>query len=256
MCPSLWPARLPPGFSRRAWKSSSLRRRVELIVYQPYLTSGRDLPTLYLLHGSGHTPTSVIRDVQPQSCLAELGEALLVVPDGHQGWWLDSPVVEHSQYESYLLELVGFVENEYPVAANRQSRGLCGFSMGGFGAMHFAARHPEAFATASSLLGPLDIVQWYPAYYRLARLLGKDIATWRAHNPAALCGELAGTHLRFSTGTEALDRPQNDSFAEALSRQGIQHQYELYPGRHEADWVRQHLGSHLAFHRRHFSGPA
>jgi len=185
--------------------------------------------------------------------LADLGETLLVIPDGHQGWWLDSPLLPRSRYESYLLELVRFVENEYPVEPGRESRGLCGFSMGGFGAMLIAARHPEEFASVSSLLGPLDIVQWYPDYYRLAQLLGQDITAWRENNPADVCGSLANTRLRFSTGTEAFDRPQNDSFAQSLERQAIAHEYQVFPGRHEVSWVREHLGSDFAFHRRHFS---
>ncbi len=253
MCPSLWPTRLPPGFSRRVWPSSSLRRKVEFILYQPESASTCRLPTLYLLHGSGHSPATVLRDVRPQSCLVDLGEALLVIPDGRQGWWLDSPIIEHSRYESYLLELVRFVESEYPVAANRESRGLCGFSMGGFGAMHLAARHAEHFGSASSLLGPLDIVQWHPEYYRLARLLGRDLATWREHNPTECCAHLANTSLRFSTGSEAVDRPQNDAFARALDRLAIAHEYEIYPGMHDAAWVRAHLAADFAFHRRCFS---
>jgi S-formylglutathione hydrolase FrmB len=169
---------------------------------------------------------------------------------------MDSPIMEYSRYESYLLELVELVESEYPATANRESSGLCGFSMGGFGAIHLAARHPEEFASASSLLGPLDIVQWYPEYYRLASLLGGDIATWREHNPTTHCGSLANIHLRFSTGSQAIDRSQNDSFAEALRRLGIPHEYELYSGRHDADWVRRHLGCHFAFHHRHFPSVA
>lgn len=194
-----------------------------------------------------------MRDVQPQLCLADLGETLLVIPEGHQGWWLDSPVLVRSRYESYLLELVHFVENEYPVAPDRESRGLCGFSMGGFGAMLIAARNPEEFGAASSLLGPLDIVQWHPDYYRLARLLGQHVAAWREHNPTDVCASLTKTRLRFSTGTEAADRPQNDSFAQALEREAIPYEYEVYPGRHDVTWVRGHLGRDFAFHRRQFS---
>ena len=251
--------RLPPGFEWVAWRSQSLQRQMSLLVHAPAPgpeQPSKRYPVLYLLHGSGHDPDSVLRDVQPQACIAELGEAWLIIPDGRQGWWIDSPVDFRSKYQTYLLELVRWVVCRYPTIDSPAGRGLCGFSMGGYGAMLLAARHPELFGAASSLLGPLDIAQWHPEYYRLRLLLGTDLDTWQEHNPTAVAAQLHNTPLLFSAGTGALDRLQNEAFATALRALGIAHEFRVYPGEHNTDFVRQHLASHFAFHRRQFAAAA
>jgi S-formylglutathione hydrolase FrmB len=209
-------------------------------------------PVLYLLHGSGHDRHSVVRQVQPQQQAAMLGEAILVIPDGDQGWWLDSPSVPRSLYSQYLLELVDFVDQHYRTIPTREARGICGFSMGGYGAMFSASQHTELFGAASSLLGPLDIAQLFPDYYRLRLLLGPDLTTWQRYNPTQTAANLVHTALQFCTAEEAFDRPQSDAFAAALQAHGIPFEYHVYPGGHDTGVVQEHIGSHLAFHRRAF----
>jgi S-formylglutathione hydrolase FrmB len=254
-----WLSRLRYGFRRVYWHSASLGRRVEMLVYTPPGGSAQvhpRWPVLFLLHGSGHSPGTVYREAKPQACVSELGGAILVIPEGQQGWWLDSPVDGRSCYESYLLELVGFIDSQYPTEPSRESHAVCGFSMGGFGAMLLAARHPQLFGTASSLLGPLDIRQWHPDYYRLQALLGPSMAVWEGHNPTSLCDSLRDTRLLFTTGSEAMDRSQNEAFAAALRAKCIAHEYRVFPGWHDTGWVREHLSYHFAFHGRCFRGTA
>jgi S-formylglutathione hydrolase FrmB len=213
------------------------------------------LPVLYLLHGSGHDPHSVLDQVWPQEQLLLLGEALLVVPAGDQSWWLDSPLQPGSAYGTYVLELVRFVDEHYGTRPDRVARGICGFSMGGFGAMLAACLHPETFGAASSLLGPLDIEQMYPDYYRLRLLLGAERETWQRFNPAHLAGHLTHTAPTFCTASEAFDRPQNEAFAARLRSLGIGFEYHVDPGQHDSAFVREHIGASLAFHRRAFDQP-
>jgi S-formylglutathione hydrolase FrmB len=207
---------------------------------------------LYLLHGSGHDPVSVMEQVRPQEQLAALGAALLVIPDGDQGWWLDSPLQRRSRYGRYALELVALMDQRYRTLANRTGRGLCGFSMGGYGAMLLASQHPEVFGAASSLLGPLDLAQMFPEYYRLRLLLGSDLEVWQEFNPTRLAARLVHTALHFSTAQEAFDRPQNEAFAAALRSLGIGFEHVVHAGTHDTDWVRAHLRAAAAFHRAAF----
>jgi S-formylglutathione hydrolase FrmB len=212
----------------------------------------RRWPVLYLLHGSGHNRQSVLDEVAPQDHIGLLGDALLVIPDGNQGWWLDSPALPHSRYGQYLLELIEFVDHRYRTIGRRSARGICGFSMGGYGAMLLAAQRPVLFGAASSLLGPLDIVQMHPHYYRLALLLGPELASWQRYNPTRLAASLADTALLFCTAKEAFDRPQNEAFAAALTALHIPFEFTVRPGEHDSTFVRQHIGKHLAFHGRSF----
>jgi len=213
---------------------------------------GNRYPVLYFLHGAGHDLQSVLLEVQPEQHLDVLGDAILVIPNGDQGWWLDSPVLPRSLYGRYLLELVEFVDQHYRTLPDRTTRGLCGFSMGGYGAMWLATQHPETFGGASSLLGTLDIAQMYPLYYRLSELLGRELATWQKCNPTQWAARLSRTALQFCTGEHAFDRPQNETFAAALSAAGCDFSYDVYPGTHDTVFVREHIGAYFGFHRRVF----
>ena len=187
---------LPTGFRHVHWHSRALGKRMAFVLALPAGYTGspaKRYPVLYLLHGSGHDCHSVLREIHPQDHLQELEQTLLVIPDGEQGWWLDSPAVSHSRFGEYLLELARLVDHDYPTIANRRSRGLCGFSMGGYGAMLLACQHPELFGTASSLLGPLDIAQMFPDYHRLRVLLGPDLSTWQHYNPCQAVANLRDT---------------------------------------------------------------
>nr|MBC7245709.1 hypothetical protein [Chloroflexota bacterium] len=246
---------LPSGFREVRWHSQALRKRMAFVLYLPdsyEQESANCYPVLYLLHGSGHNRHSVMREVCPQQHVSLLGEALLVIPDGDQGWWLDSPVLPHLCYGQYVLELVQFVDLHYRTIARREARGISGFSMGGYGAMLLASQHPELFGAASSLLGPLDIAQLFPAHYRLGRLLGSDLTVWQEYNPTQRAPNLAGTALQFCTAEEAFDRPQNDAFAAALRSLHIPFEYHIYAGGHDTAFVREHIDEHFRFHRRSF----
>jgi S-formylglutathione hydrolase FrmB len=207
-------------------------------------------PVLYLLHGSGHDRHSVLAEVAPQDHASLLSDALLVIPDGEQGWWLDSPALPDSRYGQYVLELIEFVGHRYRTIPRRAARGICGFSMGGYGAMLLAAQHPELFGVASSMLGPLDIMQMYPDYYRLALLLGSEPSAWQNHNPTCLAASLADTKLLFCSAEDASDRSQSEAFAAALTALHIPFDYTVNPGRHDTAFVRQHIDELLGFHHR------
>ena len=246
---------LPSGFRRIYWYSQALGKRMAFVLYLPHAqaeTPTRCYPVLYLLHGSGHDRHSVMREVQPQECIAELGKALLVIPDGEQGWWMDSPIVPHSRYGQYLLELVSLVDRDYPTMTDRARRGLCGFSMGGYGAMLLASQYPELFGAASSLLGPLDIGQLFPDYHSLRLLLGPELCTWQQYNPCQSAANLRETALWFGSGENAFDRPQNDAFASALQAQQINLTYQVHPGGHDTSFVHEHIQACFAFHRQQF----
>jgi len=244
------------GFQDVQWYSKALQKRMAFLLHLPteYQEQARlRYPVLYLLHGAGHDRLSVLREVRPQQHLAALGESMLVIPDGEQGWWLDSPRVGRSCYSQYLLELVALVDERYRTLPDRSARGICGFSMGGFGAMLAASQHATVFGSASSLLGPLDIAELFPRHYRLRLLLGSDLATWQIYNPTYLAPSLAHAALKFSTAEAAFDRSQNVTFAAALRSLGLPFDYQVDPGSHDTAFVREHIGAHFDFHWDRFS---
>ncbi len=172
----------------------------------------------------------------------------LTFVEGGKRWYLDSPVNARSRGESAFLAALRAVESRYPVGRSRDNRAVCGFSMGGFGAMYLAARHPDLFASASSILGPLDIAPLCPDYPGLRALLGDDPNTWQEHNPAALAAALRDVRLLVTTGDEAWDRPLGRRFVEACHAQDILAAYRQFPGAHDVGFVATQMEAHLAFH--------
>ena len=79
---------------------------------------------------------------------------IVVIPDGNSrygcGQWVDSPVT--GNFEQYVLhDVVTFVDAHYRTIPNSRSRGVFGFSSGGFGAWNLASRNPDVFAAMAVL---------------------------------------------------------------------------------------------------------
>jgi S-formylglutathione hydrolase FrmB len=243
------------GFREVHWRSRALGKHMVFALHLPSIHQTRTdirFAALFILHGSGHDHRSVLSQIRLQDHVSILSDIILIVPDGDQGWWLDSPLVRHSRYAQYLLELVELVDARYPTTPHRDARGLCGFSMGGYGAMALAAQRPELFGSASSLIGTLDIVQMFRHYHRLQLLLGSDMQAWQEANPTQQVARLAKTRLLFCTAEHAFDRPQNEAFSRALQSCAIPFTFRIYPGEHSTAFAQEHIGECLTFHRRAF----
>jgi enterochelin esterase-like enzyme len=216
---------------------------LDALLLEPRVLDGASV--LVLLHGSGHSPAVFA----PGGSLASLIEAdypaLIVMPDGRSSWHLDSP---GAQWESGFLRLLRWLADRYPLRVDRAAWGICGFSMGGFGAIRLAAQHPDVFGYASSILGLLDIESLWPEHRALFRLLGPERAAWEAANPLSLVGRLQGIRVRITTGTEAFDRLQNERFVRRSRDVGLSVDYSVLPGGHHIALVSEALPTHLRFH--------
>ena len=143
-----------------------------LYVYLPpgYEDSDRRYPVAYLLHAFGQDAETLVhprldrpRWVPPledvlDPVFGRLGAEpmIVVVPDGDARYgcsqWVDSPVTGH--YEQYVVaDVVTHVDATYRTLPDAGSRGVFGFSSGGFGAWNLGSRHPEVFGALAMLSG-------------------------------------------------------------------------------------------------------
>lgn len=250
--PPGWPSRpsLPP---RCRWERVTVGHgRTEWVIVCPPAGAQRNAswPMLYLLHGAGHSPRSFFSLLPMESLLPLMEQVCLVFVEGQNGWYLDSPVAADSLREQAFWRTLEQVEKRHLGHLSRNRRGICGFSMGGFGAVYLAARYPTLFDSASSILGPLDIEQLWPHHPVLGRLLGGNLLEWRRHNPTALVGALRGVRLLATTALDAWDRPLSQSFVSVCRARGLAAAYREYPGSHDTGFVAAHLREHLKFHWR------
>jgi enterochelin esterase-like enzyme len=111
-------------------------------------------PVVYFLHGYWaplEAQQQGFRIHEAVQAAAEAGnELIMVMPDGFSklrgGFYSSSPTV--GDYESFVAkDLVQWVDANYRTIAKRDSRGLAGHSMGGYGTIRLAMKHPEAFSS-------------------------------------------------------------------------------------------------------------
>lgn len=119
-------------------------------------------PVLYLLHGGfGHFNDWITKtpDKTLIHRLADQYNLIIVMPEGEVfSYYLDSPVVKNSQFETYLTrEVIRKIDNTYRTVRTPKGRVITGLSMGGYGALYLATRHPDLYCAAGSMSGALNL---------------------------------------------------------------------------------------------------
>jgi S-formylglutathione hydrolase FrmB len=193
---------------------------------------GDHWPVLYLLHGCCDSYLSWTRSTDVAS-IPELRNVLVVMPEaGAAGWysdWWNDGAGGAPRWETFhLTEVRQILERGY--GAGRK-RAIAGLSMGGFGAMSYAARNPGMFRAAASFSGVVhptaDASFWLPFFARTGldpyALWGDPAAQQAiraAHDPYDLAKRLRHTALFISCGDGTaggpFDQPGRTDSLEAL----------------------------------------
>jgi pimeloyl-ACP methyl ester carboxylesterase len=135
--------------------------------------SSASFPVIFLLHGAGDNDWTWLNATSVASLADQYG-IILVCPSAELSWYLDSPEIPGSMYETFMTkELLDYVDGHYRTRPDRLHRTLIGCSMGGHGALFLAIRHKDLFATAVSLSGGVDF-RPFPDYWNLSAILGSE----------------------------------------------------------------------------------
>lgn len=166
---------------------------------------------IVLLHGVGGDETDFERmEIASRADEIDLG-AILVMPDGDDGYWADwaAPLpfeecmaelppwrrpepgrpppeelahfcVRQQRYESYVVhDLLDWVDATYRTRPGRNARGIGGLSMGGLGALSIAMRHPDVFSVAVSHSGAVSLLYAGPHPFEPGRAqILDDLSAW------------------------------------------------------------------------------
>ncbi|MHC0430983.1 alpha/beta hydrolase [Streptomyces sp. O3] len=133
---------------------------VNVLLPDGYHTSGRRYPVLYLLHGGDQDFISFdayywIRELTAWKNL------IVVMPDGGRAGWYSNPVssaVGPRNWEHFhMAQLLPWIDDNFRTYAEYDGRAVSGFSMGGFGALKYAAKYYGHFASVSSHSGPAHL---------------------------------------------------------------------------------------------------
>ncbi len=232
----------------------------------------RRYPILYFLHGLGDDEQMFLHSggwnlVEDLWEKGQLREFLIVTPAAGASFYINSRDTK-VRYEDFLSqEFFSFIERHFRADTGRANRAISGVSMGGYGALHLAFRHPELFSAVSAhspaLIGKLPNFVAGSSSGRApepgrARILSgvfgspPDPAFWDRNSPLTLGRSAQLTSLKiyfdcgdrddfgFDSGALALDK--------ILTSRRVPHEFHLYPGRHDWSYFAAHLEASLSFH--------
>ncbi len=239
--------RLTPNviFRDVRFRSSSLEREIMYRVILPTSApQGQNLPVIYLLHGGGGS----YRDWSNYSDVAHYAERgfLLVMPEGEYSYYTNSAEKPQDKFEDYIAkDLIADVESRFQVISKRDLRAIVGVSMGGFGAVKIALKHPELYGYAAGLSSALDVpsrpfsIKRISQYRGHAQIFGPwGSQTRRENDPLLLVhtSEAAATPYLFLTcGDREGLLAVNRRFANLFKDRHFQYEFHIVPlGNH--DW--------------------
>jgi S-formylglutathione hydrolase FrmB len=238
--------------------------------------TARRYPILYFLHGLGDNEQMFVHSggfnlVEDLWEGGKIGDFLIATPAGGASFYINSYDGKRRYEDFFVGEFLPAIERRYRVRAGRASRAIAGISMGGYGALHLAFRHPDLFSAVSAhsaaLIEKLPTVTVAdPAASGRVRVPGNvfgsppDRAFWDRNSPLVIArtANLAGLKIYFDCGSE--DDYGFNAGAEALDRtltkRHIAHEFHIYPGAHNWPYFAEHLPASLEFHSRAFGLPA
>jgi enterochelin esterase-like enzyme len=288
--------------------AQSLGTTKALTIYLPpsYGSGNTRYPLLVYLHGGSGNERDWVQQgrldrVMDSLIAAGAPEAIIVMPDGDNGYYTtsarlpdvpacqadtvlrggesaDSYCVPWPHYDDYIArDIVGYMDRRYRTRASRESRGIAGLSMGGYGAVTLALAYPDVFSAAASHSGALSLRMREgaspddPLRYRQTRdeiaahmrqsryrvaVFGTDSIAVLARDPVVMAerfarraraGEVRWPKLALDVGTEDRLLAQSRDFHAVLTRLGVPHTYAEYPGAHTWGYWRARLPQSLGF---------
>lgn len=152
-------------------------------VYLPpgYDNSSQKYPVVYFLHGfmGNHVIFPQMKEVLDYAIESKkIKPFIFVISDQYttyEGSFYSNSGVFGNWEDFTAYDLVNYVDKNYRTIADKESRGITGHSMGGYGALKIAMHHPDIFSSVYALSpGALTIVAEYgpnsTTYRELARV--------------------------------------------------------------------------------------
>lgn len=219
---------------------------------------GETFPTVYLLNGYGGNHKAWLGTRPDLPALADRYGMVMVLPDGRDSWYWDSPKMPDMQMESFFVkDLVPYIDANYPTRRDAAHRAITGLSMGGQGAMWLAMRHSDIWGNAGSMSGGLDI-RPFPDRWKMKNSLGaieENPGVWEKHAVINLIPTLQPGQLNitFDCGIDDFFAEVNDNFHRELVKAKIPHDYTVRPGGHSQAYWRNSILYHLLFFNEAFN---
>jgi len=250
-------------FFRAKFYSRWLREERYFYIYLPPsydVDIGKRYPVLYLLHGYGGSDESWKYDninvvIDSLIKIGKIVEMIVVMPDADTSFYANS-FDRKRMYEQYIVEdLINYIDATFRTIPYRETRGIDGVSMGGFGSMSLGMKYFDKFISIGSMMGAFD-VPFERVRHRID-IHGGDSLYWKSIQPVYIAQELTPKHLEglnifFYVGDKDWLKDSNIKMHEILKDKGIEHTFKIYPGEHNRDFWFSHFAENLIFHSNAF----
>ncbi|MVM32208.1 esterase family protein [Spirosoma sp. HMF4905] len=223
-------------------------------------------PVLYLLHGGyGHFNDWITKtpDKTLLHRLADQYNLIIVMPEGEIfSYYLDSPVIKDSQFETYLTkEVIDKIDRTYRTVSSSKGRVITGLSMGGYGSLYLATRHPDLYCAAGSMSGALNLEM---ASWKLPPDMAKNIKgefekilgsieqspdNYGAYSVVNMADKMKtnGLKLVIDCGVDDFLIEPNRELHRRLVFNQTPHDYSERPGGHSWEYWQNSLPNHVLF---------
>lgn len=265
-----------------SFQAQAIGERFHYSVFLPasyFDSSDRQYPVVYFLPGMFNDRTSwaaprygnipqTLEDLMRQGRVPEF---VIVHPDGQNSFYTNSLNGERNFEDLIVRELTQEVESRFRISKNRGHRAIAGVSMGAYGALKIAFKHPDRYASSAGIspivfLGEDPSRQIQDSESRFSQMFGSlvepvyglpfDRDHWRDNSLMHLAAErdLCGLNIYFAYGTA--DR-YNDAFpmedgvrelSKALTSRNVPHTFRIFENEpHGWELVTSHLAEILEF---------
>ena len=239
--------------------SNSIEKQDYMNVIVP--DSGRGpFPVLYLLHGLSDDYGAWLR-LSNIARYVNDKKLIVVMPQTHRFFYVNDPRPGGLAYEDHIMkDVIGTVDRLFPTIRARRGRAIAGLSMGGYGSMMLALKHPGKFACVSSHSSAFhftrpEIVKRQIADRDIHEL--SEAAARRENDVFHLASKLKKTNkklaIRFDCGVDDFLIESSRAFDGHLSKIGLKHEYTENPGEHDWAYWDEHIQDTIAFVMKHMA---
>ena len=182
----------------------------------------RRYPVIYALHGFWIGAEQWTHEIHvPETIEGAFAngsqEAIVVLPDSktvYNGSMYSSSAAT-GDFEKFIYrDVVAYIDAHYRTIAARESRGLVGHSMGGYGASRIGMKHPDVFGAlyimSPCCLSPMTGGGPGPADRMKERAIAGEMKAAAAKSPTDLAAQSPGfAATQFATAAEWAPDPKN-----------------------------------------------
>lgn len=238
--------------------SLSLARTQDYTILLPRgYSEDQRYPLLFLLHGYGGSHEDWVARTSLTEYVRDLS-LIIVMPDAGNSWYVNSVSRSRDRFEDFIIaDLRNHINRKFSVDTARTA--IAGLSMGGYGAIMLAMKHPGMFRFAGSLSGALSVPRdiderekktWGEhTVLNLKETFGPAPGPFRnAHDPLLLYRQPSPDHLPyfyFVMGTnDGFDTflPAHRMLTDSLRSYGAVYEYHEIPGGHSWKFWDRHIG--------------